>query len=264
MKTKSKTILARELGISRSTLYYKSKQEEKDWKLKQQIEEVLREHPSYGSRRIRIALKRNRKPVTRVMQKYGIKAYRRQGKKWKKVKKTTQKYPNLLLTNYPTYPNHIWVSDFTHVDWKTKRVYISTIMDLFSRKIVGLEILTNHGVSLVINTLLDALGDNRSPVIFHSDNGSEYDASDFTEILLNLNVKISRSEVGCPWENGYQESYYGKFKIDLGDPVRFSSLGELIFNIYQTVHTYNTTRIHSALCMSPVQFLECYFSEKSV
>ncbi len=63
---------ARLLGISRSTLWYQRKQPEKDWALKVKIEEVLREHPSYGSPRIALALGRNKKPVERVMRLFGI------------------------------------------------------------------------------------------------------------------------------------------------------------------------------------------------
>ena len=62
------------------------------------------------------------------------------------------------------------------------------------------------------------------------------------------------SAKGSPWQNGYQESFYGKFKIDLGDPNRFDSLGELVFEIYRTIYVYNTTRIHTALKMSPREF----------
>ncbi len=82
----STTFRAKELGISRSTIYYKLKQPDKDWKLKCQIEEVLREHPLYGSPRIALALNRNHKPVERVMKIFGIKAYRRRGLKRKKTK----------------------------------------------------------------------------------------------------------------------------------------------------------------------------------
>ena len=63
------------------------------------------------------------------------------------------------------------------------------------------------------------------------------------------------SAKGCPWENGYQESFYDKFKIDFGDPQRFSSLGELVYQIYQTIYVYNTKRIHTPLGMSPKEFL---------
>ncbi|MCK6462410.1 MAG: integrase core domain-containing protein [Candidatus Pacebacteria bacterium] len=65
---------------------------------------------------------------------------------------------------------------------------------------------------------------------------------------------MSRSKPGCPWENGYQESFYSQFKVDLGDPNRFETLGELVYEIYRLVWIYNNTRIHTALKMAPVQF----------
>lgn len=254
MKTSLKTTLAKELGVSRGSLYYKSKQEEKDWLVKCQIEEALRENPSYGHKRLAPHLRMNKKKVLRVMKKYGLKPYRRRGHEWKKTKNISVVYPNLLLTAYPSYPNHIWTSDFTYLQHKKKTVYVATVMDLFNKKIVGLSVLTNHSVQLTINALLSALNANPRPEIYHSDNGSEYDAKDFKTILNNLNIRISRSKKGCPWENGYQESFYGKFKIDLGDPNRFDTLGELISAIYQTIHYYNHDRIHTSLKMSPIQF----------
>lgn len=81
-----------------------------------------------------------------------------------------------------------------------------------------------------------------------------YDAHDFKTILRRLNIQISRSKPGCPWENGYQESFFGKFKVELGDPNRFKTLGELISAIYETIYYYNHRRIHTALRMSPAQF----------
>jgi len=89
-------------------------------------------------------------------------------------------------------------------------------------------------------------------MIFHSDNGSEFDSRVFIQALETLGVQISRSAPGCPWENGYQESFYSQFKVDLGDPNRFDSLGELVFAIYQTIYDYNHSRIHSA----PVEFAQ--------
>jgi putative transposase len=127
-------------------------------------------------------------------------------------------------------------------------------MDLYTRAIVGFSVLTNHSRSLVINALLSAIHYSPRPFIFHSDNGSEYESADFTTIVASLGTLISRSAPGCPWENGYQESFYGKFKVDLGDPDRFSSLGELIYEIYRTLYAYNHSRIHTALLMPPAEF----------
>lgn len=249
-----KILRARELGVSRSTLYYKPKQPDKDWQIKCLIEGVLREHPSYGSPRIALALKRNKKPIERVMKLFGIKAYRRRGRKWKKTKNIKVVYPNLLMTTCPLYENHIWVSDFTYIPFQGKTVYVATVLDLFTRKIVGMSVYTTHAVQLTLSAFMNALNTNPRPVIFHSDNGSEYNARVFIEALLTVGVMISRSAPGCPWENGYQESFYDKFKIDLGDPGRFETLGKLVLAIYQTIWQYNNTRIHTSLKMPPVQF----------
>lgn len=252
----SKALRARELGISRSTLYYKPKKPDKDWSLKCRIEEVLRtpgKH-SYGSRRIALDLKLNRKQVKRVMNIFGIKAYRRRGQKWKKTKNIKVIYPNLLLTEYPSHEDHIWVSDFTRIPFQGKVVYVATVEDLYTRKVVGVSVYTNHAVQLVLSAFMNAILTNARPMIFHSDNGSEYDAAVFIEALETLGIMISRSAPGCPWENGYQESFYDKFKVDLGDPSRFKTLGELVLAIYQQIWLYNNTRIHSALKMPPIQF----------
>ena len=233
-------MLARELGISRGSLYYRPKKPDKDWEAKCKIEEALRNNPSYGHKRLAWHLGMNKKKVRRVMKIFGIKPYRRHAKKWKKTKNISAVYPNLLLTNHPEYENHIWTSDFTYLlRHKKKTVYVATVLDLWSKKIVGLSVFTNHSAQLTINALLSALMANSRPAIFHSDNGREYEAKDFKTVLENVGIKISRSKKGCPWENGYQESFYDKFKIDLGDPNRFETLGELVSAIYETIHYYN-------------------------
>lgn len=249
-----KTLRAREFGVSRGTLYYKPKKPDKDWELKCRIEEVLREHHSYGSRRIALHLRLNRKRIKRVMNIFGIKPYRRRGRKWKKTRNIKVKYPNLLVTTYPLYENHIWATDFTYLPFQGRFVYVATVIDLYTRKIVGLSVYTTHAVQLTLSAFLSAIHSNPRPVIFHSDNGSEYNAVTFIEALETVGVRVSRSTPGCPWENGYQESFYSQFKVDLGDPSRFASIGELVLAVYQSIYTYNHTRIHSALKMSPIQF----------
>jgi len=112
----NKKELAEVLGVSRSLLYYKHKQKDKDWKLKIEIEKVLRNNRSYGHKRIALKLKINKKRVLRVMKIYGIKPYRRRGKKWLKSKKNPLiAFTNLLLSKFPEKLNQIWVSDFTYL-----------------------------------------------------------------------------------------------------------------------------------------------------
>jgi len=255
----TKTELAKTIGVSRQFLYYKHLQHNKDWQLKVRIEKVLHEYPSYGYRRVAGHLKINRKPVGRVMRIFGLKAYRRRGRKYKKNKdKTAISYTNLLLEKSPEYPNHIWATDFTYIWFKDRFIYVSTVIDLFTRTVVGLNVSARHDRWLVITAFLDALRHNPRPDILHSDHGREYISKDYDITITELNIKRSMSRPGCPWENGYQEGFYSQFKVDFGDPNRFSSLGELTAEIYRTIYTYNNTRIHSALGTSPLQFAGQY------
>lgn len=243
------------MGVSRASLYYVSRQDKKDWALKVRMEEELQHHPAYGSRRLAIALGICRPKAQRVMRLFGIKPYRRRGRKYRKSK-ASRMFPNLLLEICPSYANHIWATDFTELVYRGKKIYASTIIDLFTRQIVGVHVGLRKGSALTMQTLGNALFHHPRPVIFHSDNGSEYNAHIFVGTLETCGVAISRSRPGCPWENGYQESFYGKFKVDLGDPNRFRTFGELVAEIYHMLWEYNHTRIHSALKMPPAVFAE--------
>jgi transposase InsO family protein len=199
-------------------------------------------------------LKRNRKGIQRVMQRYGIRPYRRRGRKWRTKKATVVIYANLLMAK-PAYPNHVWAADFTELSFKGRVVFVATVIDLFTREVRGVAVALRRGVPLTLQALGAALLSHPRPLIFHSDNGKEYAAQAFVRMLEEVGSLISRSHPGCPWENGYQESFYDKFKVDLGDPNRFCSLGELVAQVYRTVwEYYNHTRIHSALKMPPSEF----------
>lgn len=253
----NKTSLTRSLGVSRASLYYVSKQTQKDWSLKRRVEDVLAQHPSYGYRRMALALHVNKKRTQRVMRRFGLHAYRRRGRKWRKPKdKSLIIYPNLLRQTIPRHPGHVWAADFTYLWYRHRFIYLATVMDLYTREIVGWALMTTHSVPLILQALFVALHGHARPDIFHSDNGREYQSLTFTGVLDDLGVAISRSRPGCPWENGYQESFYSQFKVELGDPNRFTSLGVLVYEIYKTIHTYNHSRIHSALKMPPLLFLQ--------
>jgi putative transposase len=258
LKKTNKTKTARLLGLSRSSLYYRPKQLKKDWALKAEIEEALHNYPSYGHKRLAIHLKINKKRALRVMRLFGVKPYRRRGRRWRKTKNLSEIYPNLLLKTMPQYPNHIWASDFTRLNYKGKVLHLATVIDILTREIVGLSVSVSHGAYLTINALLSALNQRPPPEIIHSDQGSEYKSKIYTDLAESLGIKVSMSRKASPWENGYQEAFYSQFKIDLGDPNRFESLGELIAEIYQTIHIYNTQRIHSVLKTSPRNYAMLY------
>lgn len=255
----AKGALARALGMSRAALYTVPRQTRKDWALKVRIEELLREQPGYGYRRVALALSVNKKRAQRVMRLFGIKAYRRRGRRFKRARFTlTKVYPNLLLGACPSAPGQVWVSDFTRLVWQGKVLYLATVLDLFTREIVGWSLQDRHATSLILHALVAALLHRPRPGIFHSDNGREYAAKVTTGLLTGVGTAISRIHPGCPWENGYQEAFYSQFKIDLGDPNRFSTLGELVAGVHRLVYAYNTSRIHSALRMAPRVFRERY------
>ncbi len=256
MDALTKSARAKLVGVSRASLYYYHKMEDKDHALRRDIEGVLRTRAgrSYGYRRIAVALRINEKRARRVMRKFGLKPYRRRGKRYCRAKPQNEVYPNLLQLVTPAYPGCVWVADFTHLNYRGIDVSVATVLDVYLRKIVGIAVGTKHGAPLITSAFGNALLAHGRPAIFHSDNGSEYHAASFRMLLVNLDIAISCSKKGCPWENGYQESFYDKFKNDLGDPSRFNSLGELTAAIYETMHVYNTERIHSALKMPPHQF----------
>lgn len=244
------------IGISRSHQYYQHKQPQKDWETKQMLEDALELHPSYGHKRLARHLKINKKRVLRVMKIFGIKPYRRTPKKRLKSKNTSSVVPNLLRTLTPQGAGDMYASDFTYIKFQNKWVYVATVIDVFTREIVGVSVLTTHGTQLILNTLANAIFHRPPPNIIHSDQGREYRSKDYVAFLASVGITQSMSAPGCPWENGYQESFYKGFKIDLGDPNRFETLGELVAEIYKTINYYNRTRIHSALGMSPVQFAQ--------
>jgi len=264
----TRTELARYLGIARSSLYYVPLQQQKDWETKIAIEQVLHAYPSYGHKRIALHLGRNKKRILRVMHIYGIQPYRRRGLKPRKKqdeKTTPAPYENLLIRiPFPHQPGIVWVSDFTHIRFKNKWVYLATVMDLYTRVIVGWHVLTSHHVELVRGAAAHALSHHAPPKILHSDQGSEYKSKQYTEYVEKQNIAISMSRKSSPWENGYQESFYSEFKVDLGDPGRYESLGELIAAIHATVNSYNNSRIHTSLRMPPMKFFQQYIERSKL
>jgi putative transposase len=218
---------------------------------------VLSTNPSYGHRRIAMALKVGRKRVRRVMRLYSIKPYKRKAR-WRKrrdERRPEAEYQNLIKGICPLRPGVVFVGDFTYLRWKGRFVYLATFMDLFTREIVGWNVSTKHTKEFVLEAFWDAVMGSRLPRIVHTDQGTEYCSKEYTEFMERLNIQISMSKKSSPWENGYQESFYNNFKTDLGlEFERFNTPGELIEGIHQTINYYNNQRIHTTLKMPPTAF----------
>lgn len=256
---KSKKELAKQLGVSRQSLYYQPKLPAKDLKLKADIEAVMTDHKAYGHKRISLTLHINKKRVLRVMKLFNLKPQRRRKKgpeKPKDIGQTQMNIPNLVQGTIIDAPHNVWVSDFTWLPYYGRFVYLATLEDVFTRQVVGWEVSTRHNADLVAQALLNALNTHPAPHIAHSDQGSEYRSQLYLNLLNSSGIKPSMSEKASPWQNGHQESFYSGFKLELGHPECYLTLGELIEAIAHQIHYYNTHRIHTALKCPPVVFAQ--------
>lgn len=266
-KEDSRTRLARRLNIPRASLYYKPILPTKDLRLKAGIEKVMAVHKAYGHRRIAIALKINKKRALRVMKLFNLKPIRKRRKprKPKDLNQASMAIPNLIAGMIVNDKNQIWASDFTYLPYFGKFIYVATVEDVFSRQVVGWNMSMRHDTNLIAGALINAIENQRylSPRIIHSDQGSEYRHKEYLNLLKALGISPSMSKKASPWENGYQESFYSGFKLELGHPEIYSSLGELTEAIAYQIYYYNHERIHLALKCPPAVFIErCQFKEK--
>lgn len=259
-KPPNKTQLAKKLGIARSTLYYKSKMKVKDEAIKIKMAEVMDSNPGYGHKRVAIALKYNHKRIGRIMRLYRIRPRVIRGKYL--VKKGDRKQPvaiyqNELINVIPQEAHVVWSGDFTYIKYHGSFIYLATVMDIYTREIVGAAISRYHDRHLVKAAALDAKQKRGQwPRYFHSDQGSEYRSEEHADYLTREGVVVSMSKKAHPWENGYQESFFSQFKLELGNVNRFESEPHLLEAIWHQLYYYNQHRIHTKLKMSPVQFYQ--------
>jgi putative transposase len=256
----TRTALAKKLEVSRSSLYYKPKKPSSDDALRARIAAVMAEHRAYGHRRIAIALRMNRKPVIRVMNIFGMRPAVRRGRRFTKpgdLGNAEIPMPNVLKTLCPLYPGIVWAGDFTYFFLGGRFWYVATVIDVRTREILGWETSDHHTAGLVMDAFRDAVRrTGRAPTWFHSDQGSEYASEAFGKMLAAYGTQQSMSRKSSPWQNGFQESFYAMFKLEIGDIRRFAHVGELIEAAAGQIAYYNTVRIHSALKMPPMAYRE--------
>ncbi len=155
-KRESKKALAERLGVSRSSLYYKTKRDSNDEEMKKQIQIVMGIHSSYGHKRIAMEFSLNKKRILRVMKKYGLKPYRRRARLPRKKDdegKEETKWKNEIIGFCPIRINIVWASDFTYIKFQGKFIYLATIIDIYTREIVGWHISVRHDTELVLEAL---------------------------------------------------------------------------------------------------------------
>lgn len=249
------------MGINRKNIYRKSKLEVNDKLLKKDIQTVWKDNPAYGHRRLAWELGINPKRTLRVMNKFGIKPPRRKTKKhWCTVSTDHHSYTNLIKDLKASQPHQAWSSDLSYIKLQGSFWYLATIEDICTRQVMAAQVGKHHDSDLVLTTIKQAIK-LAIPKYFHCDQGTEFMAKRCTDYLEKYGVCISVSDAGSPWQNGYQESFFGRFKEEFGDFNRFDHVGELIEEIYSQIYYYNFKRRHTAFKVSPVEFAVSKYSD---
>jgi putative transposase len=271
------------LNISRSG-YYKwihrepSKRAIQEKHLLDNIKPIFEEsRQTYGSPRVtdtlnKTGIKCSRSRVARIMRKYGIIA-----KTVRKFKVTTQSdhnypiSPNLLDGDFSVYYlNEVWVSDITYIRTKEGWLYLTIIMDLYSRKIIGWSMSHRLTAALTVIPALKMACRNSPPseyTIFHSDRGIQYACQKFREALMNCGLKRqSMSGKGNCYDNAVAESFFHTLKTELVYHESYKTRIAARRSIFEYIEVfYNRVRKHSAIgYFSPEDFIKLIFKNKAV
>ena len=197
------------LDYPRSSFYYRPKVRDES-QLENAILDTAAAWPVYGYRRITAQLNReewhvNHKRVYRIMREMGLQSQNQPKKRF-----TTNSqhhfrlFPNLVKDLTIECPDQVWVSDITYIRLKHGFVYLAVIMDVFTRSIRGWHLSRNLDRELTLSALQKALEKGR-PEIHHSDQGLQYAAHEYVSKLQDAQVKISMTDRGAAWQNGYAE-----------------------------------------------------------
>jgi putative transposase len=275
----NKSLLCRILCLNRSSLYHRSILDIKDKELATQIQLNLITNPFYGAKRMAWELSEisntpvNHKRVSRVMFKFNLSCQRRTGKPRKKqdlgnlpmnipnlLKPLIEKqYDNKQYDNLLQTPNQVWCSDFTYLWWRGSWKYLFTILDAKTREILSFNLTNNHESYWLQLTIKEAITKFGKPEVFHSDQGSEYTAEETIQLLTQNNIQVSMSKKASPWENGYQERFYGNFKPELKYRIQTEMQnkydeGELYELVAKQINYYNHHRLHTTIKDKPFRY----------
>ncbi len=243
------------LEISKRTYYKYRNAEDKDYYDYLIIKEIFdNSKGTYGYRRITEGLTIkygvifNHKKVKRIMNKYYIKPEYikriRLNVTYKRIAENVK--PNLVKRQFNVdLENKIWCTDITYLILNNKRAYLSTIIDLYNRKVVAYKISKFNNNQLVIDTLNEALckRKNVTGLIIHSDQGYQYTSSEYKAICESNHIQISMSRKGTPIDDSPMESFHSILKKETLYNNNITYLQEYIILVEDWILFYNTTRL---------------------
>jgi len=228
-----------------------------------QINKIRQCHPALGGRKLyglllpfmlEHGIKMGRDALFDLLAQYGLLVKRR-----KRVIATTQsyhrfrKYPNIIRGIELTHANQLWVSDLTYYKIKERPVYISFIMDAYSKKVLGYQLAQNMEAIHTQKALKMALKNSPLPVqhklIHHSDRGTQYCCDEYIKILNKHHIQISMTENGDPLENAIAERLNGIIKEEYLEHYRYNKIDELQSKLDQAIRCYNNERPHLSCSM---------------
>lgn len=244
------------IGQSRMTQRYKTTHPDKDKALTAEILTLAARHKRYGYRMITAKLRQdgwvvNHKRVQRIWQKEGLQVpYRRN------FKKAMGNSANSCSVKKAEYPNHVWTYDFVSDQTEDgRKLRLLTVLDEFTRESPAIEVARSMPAGDVIS-VLDYLFMLRGvPKFIRSDNGPEFIAHSITRWLYDQGIEAIHIAPGSPWENGYIESFNGKFRDEVLNRELFYSVKEAKVIVEDWRMEYNHHRPHSSLgYKTPAEF----------
>jgi putative transposase len=255
-------------GVSRAS-YYRFTEDHRqstndDMDLRDAIQRIALEWPSYGRPRITAALRRqgwkvNPKRVYRLMREDNLLCVRK-----RKFVVTTDSnhgcklYRNLASQMSLTGVDQLWMADITYIRLETEFVYLAVVIDAFSRRVIGwaLERTLENDLTLAALQMALKLRRPSAGLVHHSDRGSQYASNDYTDLLKAHGCQISMSQKASPWENAGAESWMKTLKYEEVYRQEYRDLAEARSSIERFIdRVYNQRRLHSALgYLPPVEF----------
>jgi len=240
------------VGLNRSSYYYEPQGEtEETLALMREIDRIYTDHPCYGSRRIAAVLRRQgmavgRGRVVRLMRLMGIEG-KQPGQRTTRPAPGHRIYPNLLKATVVDRPGQAWATDITYLPMPNGTMYLTVIMDWYSRYVIAWELSNTLDSEFCVRALENALDRAGAPEVFHSDQGCQYTAQGFTGVLEDHGVAISMSGRGRAYDNIFVERFWRALKYEEIYKNEYGGARELRRAVEDYIHHYNTDRPHQAL-----------------